>query len=205
MNFDKNNSLHINYDEIVKIIEPNMKILDLGCGDGTLLKRLVTEKNIKGKGIDFNQENVVLAIKKGLSVIQGNIDEGLADFLDDEMDYVILNQTLQSAQNPDYVIREMLRVGKKAVVSFPNFAYWRIRLYLLFKGKMPKSSRLPFDWFDTPNIHLLTVKDFFDFCKNRKIKISKSIYTHKGKVLNPLLKSFFADILAEDVLFVIQK
>jgi methionine biosynthesis protein MetW len=99
----------------------------------------------------------------------------------------------------------MLRVGKKAVVSFPNFAYWRIRLYLLFKGKMPKSSRLPFDWFDTPNIHLLTVKDFFDFCKNRKIKISKSIYTHKGKVLNPLLKSFFADILAEDVLFVIQK
>ena len=121
------------------------------------------------------------------------------------MDYVILNQTLQSTQNPDFVIKEMLRVGKHAVVSFPNFAYWRIRFYLLFKGKMPKSKMLPFEWYDTPNIHLLTVRDFFDYCEKRDIKISKSILTRRGKVVKSRLRRTFADIFAEEVIFVIHK
>ena len=142
---------------------------------------------------------------KGLSIIQGDIDEGLEDFADNEMDYVILNQTLQSTQNPDFVIKEMLRVGKHAVVSFPNFAYWRIRFYLLFKGKMPKSKMLPFEWYDTPNIHLLTVRDFFDYCEKRDIKISKSILTRRGKVVKSRLRRTFADIFAEEVIFVIHK
>ena len=203
MNNDE--ALHANYNHIVPLIENGTKVLDLGCGDGTLLKKLIDEKNVHGKGIEINQENVIEALHKGLSIIQGDIDEGLEDFADNEMDYVILNQTLQSTQNPDFVIKEMLRVGKHAVVSFPNFAYWRIRFYLLFKGKMPKSKMLPFEWYDTPNIHLLTVRDFFDYCEKRDIKISKSILTRRGKVVNSRLRRTFADIFAEEVIFVIQK
>lgn len=203
MNNDE--ALHANYNHIVPLIENGAKVLDLGCGDGTLLKKLIDEKNVHGKGIEINQENVIEALHKGLSIIQGDIDEGLEDFADNEMDYVILNQTLQSTQNPDFVIKEMLRVGKHAVVSFPNFAYWRIRFYLLFKGKMPKSKMLPFEWYNTPNIHLLTVRDFFDYCEKRDIKISKSILTRRGKVVNSRLRRTFADIFAEEVIFVIHK
>jgi len=203
MNNDE--ALHANYNHIVPLIENGAKVLDLGCGDGTLLKKLIDEKNVHGKGIEINQENVIEALHKGLSIIQGDIDEGLEDFADNEMDYVILNQTLQSTQNPDFVIKEMLRVGKHAVVSFPNFAYWRIRFYLLFKGKMPKSKMLPFEWYDTPNIHLLTVRDFFDYCEKRDIKISKSILTRRGKVVKSRLRRTFADIFAEEVIFVIHK
>ncbi len=203
MNNDE--ALHANYNHIVPLIENGAKVLDLGCGDGTLLKKLIDEKNVHGKGIEINQENVIEALHKGLSIIQGDIDEGLEDFADNEMDYVILNQTLQSTQNPDFVIKEMLRVGKHAVVSFPNFAYWRIRFYLLFKGKMPKSKMLPFEWYDTPNIHLLTVRDFFDYCEKRDIKISKSILTRRGKIVNSRLRRTFADIFAEEVIFVIHK
>ena len=203
MNNDE--ALHANYNHIVPLIENGAKVLDLGCGDGTLLKKLIDEKNVHGKGIEINQENVIQALHKGLSIIQGDIDEGLEDFSDNEMDYFILNQTLQSTQNPDFVIKEMLRVGKHAVVSFPNFAYWRIRFYLLFKGKMPKSKMLPFEWYDTPNIHLLTVRDFFDYCEKRDIKISKSILTRRGKIVNSRLRRTFADIFAEEVIFVIHK
>lgn len=203
MNNDE--ALHANYNHIVQLIENGTKVLDLGCGDGTLLKKLIDEKKVHGKGIEINQENVIQSLHKGLSVIQGDIDEGLEDFSDNEMDYVILNQTLQSTQNPDFVIKEMLRVGKNAVVSFPNFAYWRIRFYLLFKGKMPKSKMLPFEWYDTPNIHLLTVRDFFDYCEKRNIKISKSILTRRGKIVNSRFRKIFADIFAEEVIFVIHK
>ncbi len=205
MDKEKEKSLHPNYDLIANLVETGSSVLDLGCGDGTLLRKLIDEKNVKGKGIEINQDNVIKSIHKGLSVIQGNIDEGLADFSDGEVDYVVLNQTLQSAQKPDYVINEMLRVGKYGIVSFPNFAYWRIRMYLLLKGKMPKSKMLPFEWYDTPNIHLLTVKDFFDYCEQRNIKITKSILTRRGKVIRSNLKKVFADIFAEEVIFVIQK
>ena len=205
MDKEKEKSLHPNYDLIANLVETGSSVLDLGCGDGTLLRKLIDEKNVKGKGIEINQDNVIKSIHKGLSVIQGNIDEGLADFSDGEVDYVVLNQTLQSAQKPDYVINEMLRVGKYGIVSFPNFAYWRIRMYLLLKGKMPKSKMLPFEWYDTPNIHLLTVKDFFDYCEQRNIKITKSILTRRGKVIRSNLKKVFADIFAEEVIVVIQK
>ena len=205
MDKEKEKSLHPNYDLIANLVETDSSVLDLGCGDGTLLRKLIDEKNVKGKGIEINQDNVIKSIHKGLSVIQGDIDEGLADFSDGEVDYVVLNQTLQSAQKPDYVINEMLRVGKYGIVSFPNFAYWRIRMYLLLKGKMPKSKMLPFEWYDTPNIHLLTVKDFFDYCEQRNIKITKSILTRRGKVIRSNLKKVFADIFAEEAIFVIQK
>lgn len=200
-----NRALHLNYNIICELVENGSNVLDLGCGDGTLLKMLHDKKNTFGKGIEISQENVIKAINKGLSVIQGNIDDGLEDFAGQDIDYVILNQTLQSVQKPDFVIEEMLRTGKKAIVSFPNFAYWKIRLYLLFKGKMPKSKRLPFEWYDTPNIHLLTVKDFFDFCEKRNINILKTILVRKGYPLKSGFKKNFADIFAEEVIFIISK
>ena len=198
-------AIHPNYDVIIDLIENNSKVLDLGCGDGSLLKELIDRKNVKGSGVEINQENVIKSIHKGLSVIQGDIDEGLSDFSDNELDYVILNQTLQATEKPDYVIKEMLRVGKKVVLGFPNFAYWRIRAYLLFNGKMPKSDFLPFEWYNTPNIHLLTVRDFFDYCENNGIKIEKAILMRKNRVIKSRFKKTFADIFAEEVIFVIHK
>ncbi len=197
--------LHLNYSIINELVENGSKILDLGCGDGELLHILKNEKNVKGLGIDINQDNVISCLKKGLSVIQGDIDTGLKEFADKSYDYVILNQTLQSTHNPEYVMQEMLRVGKKCVVSFPNFAYWRVRYHLFFKGKMPMSRILPFAWYNTPNIHLLTVSDFFDFTKERDIKILKSIYTTRAEVKKFPLTRFLPNLFAEEVIFVVAK
>lgn len=198
-------SLHLNYSVITENIEQGAKVLDLGCGSGELLKMLVDKKHCTGCGIDINQNNVIESIQKGLSVVQGDIDEGLKEFLDDEYDYVILNQTLQSTEKPDYVIEEMLRVGKKVVVSFPNFGYWRVRFYLFFKGRMPKSKMLPFCWYDTPNIHLLTIEDFFDFCKERNIKIKKSVYIKRGQISKNPFNRILTNFLCEEALFIIER
>lgn len=192
----------INYDIITQIIPKNSRILDLGCGDGVLLKKLIDEKSAVGTGVEINPGVAIKAIEKGLSVIQGDIDEGLKQFLDGSFDYVVLNQTLQSAEKPDFVIDEMLRVGKKSIVSFPNFAYWKVRFYLFFWGKMPKSKDLPYEWYNTPNIHLLTVNDFYEFCQQRKIKIlNKVCISESGKRTNGL----FSSLLSSEVIFVIQK
>ena len=202
--FKPNESLHLNYTVITDIIEDGAKILDLGCGNGTLLKMLTDKKHCSGLGIDINQNNVIESIQKGLSVVQGDIDEGLKEFEDNEFDCVILNQTLQSTEKPDYVIEEMLRTGKKGVVSFPNFGYWRVRFYLFFNGRMPKSKMLPFNWYDTPNIHLLTVEDFFDFCKEHNIKITKSVYIKRGRISKNPFNRILTNLLCEEALFVIE-
>ena len=203
--FNPSESLHLNYAVIAGMIEEHSKVLDLGCGNGELLKMLTTKMHCSGIGIDINQNNVIESIQKGLSVIQGDIDEGLKEFTDKEFDYVILNQTLQSTEKPDFVIEEMLRAGKKNVVSFPNFGYWRVRFYLFFKGRMPKSKMLPFNWYDTPNIHLLTIEDFFDFCKERDIRISKSIYIKRGKISKNPFNRILTNLLCEEAIFVIEK
>ncbi len=195
----------LNYSVITDIIEPKSKVLDLGCGEGDLLKMLIDEKHCSGFGIDINQQNVINSIQKGLSIVQADIDEGLGEFLEDEYDYVILNQTLQSAEKPDFVVEEMLRVGKKVVVSFPNFGYWRVRFYLFFKGKMPKSKMLPYTWYNTPNIHLLTIADFFEFCKERNIKIDKTVYIKRSKVSKNPLTRFLTNWLCEEAVFVIHR
>lgn len=203
--YGESNGLRLNYSIITDIIDEGAKVLDLGCGDGTLLAKLIDEKNVKGLGVEINQDAVISSLEKGLSVIQGDLDAGLNEFEDKEYDWVILNQTLQSTEKPDYIIEEMLRVGKKAVVSFPNFAYWKVRFYLLFMGKMPKSKLLPFEWFDTPNIHLLTVNDFYTFCTERNIKILKSVYTTKAKIRTNVFTHFLSNFFAEEVIFVVSK
>lgn len=203
--YGKTQGLRLNYSIITEIIDKGAKVLDLGCGDGSLLAQLIEEKRVKGLGIEINQDSAISAMEKGLSVIQGDIDEGLKGFEDKEYDWVILNQTLQSTEKPDYVVDEMLRVGKKAVVSFPNFAYWKVRFYLFFTGHMPKSKVLPFEWYNTPNIHLLTVNDFYEFCKKRNIKILKSVYMTKANVKKHFLMRLLSNFFAEEVIFVISR
>lgn len=202
--YTSSKGLHLNYSIISNMIKPNHTVLDLGCGDGILMQML-QKKGIKVHGIEIDQNNVVKCLEKGLSVIQGDIDEGLQGYPDNSYDYIILNSTLQSTEKPDYVIKEMLRVGKQVVVSFPNFAYWKVRFYLLFFGKMPKSKMLPFEWFNTPNIHLLTIEDFYTFAKSNNIKIKDAIYMKEGKTRKSIIHKIFDNFFAEEVIFVIEK
>lgn len=203
--YGKSQGLRLNYSIITEIINKGAKVLDLGCGDGSLLAQLIKEKKVNGIGVEINQDSAISAMEKGLSVIQGDIDEGLKGFDDKEYDWVILNQTLQSTEKPDYVVDEMLRVGKKVVVSFPNFAYWKVRFYLFFTGHMPKSKVLPFEWYNTPNIHLLTVNDFYEFCAKRDIKILQSVFMTKANVKKNFFIRSLSNFFAEEVIFVISK
>lgn len=203
--YGKSKGLRLNYSIITDIVDKGSKILDLGCGEGDLLAKLIEEKGVNGLGVEINQDAAISSLEKGLSVIQADIDEGLKGFEDNQYDWVILNQTLQSTEKPDYVIDEMLRVGRKAVVSFPNFAYWKVRFYLFFFGKMPKSKILPFEWYNTPNIHLLTVNDFYEFCKKRNINILKSVFMTRANVKKNFFIRKLSNFFAEEVIFVISK
>ena len=194
----------LNYRQITKLVKEGSKILDLGCGDGYLFKKLVDEKKVTGVGIEIDENAVIKTMERGLSVIQADLDKGLSQFGNKTFDYTILNRTLQSTDKPDYVLEEMLRVGKKAIVSFPNFGYWKVRFYLLFKGKMPKSRALPYEWYNTPNIHLNTVEDFFDYCKKNDINIIDCIYLAKKKARKKVIKPF-ANFFSEEAIFVISK
>ena len=194
----------LNYRQITKLVKEGSKILDLGCGDGYLFKKLVDEKKVTGVGIEIDENAVIKTMERGLSVIQADLDKGLSQFGNKTIDYTILNRTLQSTDKPDYVLEEMLRVGKKAIVSFPNFGYWKVRFYLLFKGKMPKSRALPYEWYNTPNIHLNTVEDFFDYCKKNEINIIDCIYLAKKKARKKVIKPF-ANFFSEEAIFVISK
>ncbi len=158
---------------IASWIAPNSKVLDLGCGEGDLLQYLKDNKNVIGTGIEFAEDKVVKCISKGLSVLQGDINEEVEDYADQTFDYVILSQTLQQVYEPDKLIKNLLRIGAKVVVSFPNFSHWHCRLQLLFKGHAPKSSQLPYEWFNTPNIRVLTINDFKVFAKKTGFTILK--------------------------------
>ena len=160
---------------IANLIEANMRVLDVGCGDGTLMEFLKNNKKIDIRGIEISKNNVQQCIGKGLTVIEGDAEKDLSQFPDGSFDFVILSQTLQAFLNPEKVISELLRVGKKAIVTIPNFGYWKVRLHLLIKGTMPVTRTLPDEWYNTPNLHMCTIKDFFNFCENRKINLYKSI------------------------------
>jgi methionine biosynthesis protein MetW len=203
--YETSQGLHVNYEVIMQMVEPEAKVLDLGCGSGALLKLLKDKKNVKGRGVEINEDNVIKCIEKGLSVFQGDIDEGLKDYQDKSFDYVVLNRTLQCTHRPDYVIQEMLRVGDKAVISFPNFAYWRVRLHLLMAGRMPKSNMLPFEWFNTPNIHLLTINDFKAFCEERQIEILKEVYMNKACVKKDFFHNVMPNFFAEEAILVVSR
>ena len=160
---------------ISELIENNTRVLDVGCGDGTLMKHLKNEKNIDTRGLEISKKNVQICISKGLSIIEGNAEKDLHQFPNLSFDYAVLSQTLQAFYNPEKVIEDLLRVANKAVVTIPNFGYWRVRMHLLLKGTMPVTKNLPNDWYNTPNLHMCTIKDFYNYCFKKKIEIYKSI------------------------------
>ena len=167
---------------ISNLIEKNTRVLDVGCGDGILMEYLKYNKEIDIRGIEISKDNVQKCLSKGLTVIEGDAEKDLLQFPDSSFDFVILSQTLQAFLNPEIVIKELLRVGKKAIVTIPNFGFWKVRLHLLIKGTMPITKNLPDEWYNTPNLHMCTIKDFYNFCENRKIKLDKSLALHNEKI-----------------------
>lgn len=179
-------------------IEPGSKVLDLGCGSGRLLHWLATEKGVHGTGIEHQEEKVLKGIERGLSILHGDINEEVRDYPDGHFDYVILSQTLQQVYDPARLIREMLRVGKRGVVSFPNFAFYRIRAQLLFRGRAPVSRELPYEWYETPNIRIITIRDFQRFCRREGFLIERETavrtpHHHEKGVQVHILPNLFAN------------
>ena len=166
---------------IAELLPKNVRVLDVGCGDGSLMDLLIKEKNIEARGLEIKEEHVKKCIYKGLSVIEGNAETELHQFPDQSFDYVVLSQTLQAFYNPEKVLKELLRVGKSAIVSIPNFGYWKVRTSLLIFGKMPMTKTLPYNWHNTPNLHMCTIKDMFNFCNEKNIKIDKILGINEDK------------------------
>jgi methionine biosynthesis protein MetW len=181
------------YRIIGEIVEPRTKVLDLGCGDGELLQWLAENKAVDARGVELSSSKVQRAIARGVSVYQGDIDEGLADYPDRAFDYIILSQTLQETHRPRKVLREMLRVGRRAIVAFPNFGHWSVRLSMLLSGGAPKTHLFPYDWFESPNIHILTVHDFEHLCALEGLKIERC-YFLSGASKVTLFPNLFAEV-----------
>ncbi len=188
------------YEIILNIVNENAKVLDLGCGDGELLRLLMDRKNVKGVGIENDEKMIYSCVQRGVTVEHFDIDEGLPDFPDDFFDYVILNFTLQETKKPKHVIHEALRVGKEVIVSFPNFAYYVVRFYIGILGKTPKTKALPYRWDETPNLHYFTIKDFVEFCNQEEINIIDFTGFTGTRRIN-----FFPNLFAEQAIFLIRK
>ena len=191
---------------ISELIENNKRVLDVGCGDGTLMKHLKDNKNIDTRGLEISKNNVQLCISKSLSVIEGNAERDLQQFPDLSFDYAILSQTLQAFYNPEKVIDDLLRVANKAIVTIPNFGYGKVRLHLLLKGTMPITKNLPNEWYNTPNLHMCTIKDFYNFCSKKNIELYKSIALNGEKTsqinkINLNIKNLYSEL----GIFLIQK
>ena len=195
----KNLIMKKEFKVIADLLPNNTRVLDVGCGDGSLMNLLVNEKNIEVRGLELEKKNVRECIYKGLTVIQGNAETELYQFPNQSFDYVVLSQTLQAFYNPDKVLRELLRIGKSVIVSIPNFGYWKVRTSLLFFGKMPMTKTLPNSWYNTPNLHMCTIKDLFNYCDEQNIKIQKVIGVNEDKISlikknNLEMKNFFSKL-----------
>jgi methionine biosynthesis protein MetW len=188
------------YAIISELVQPNTKVLDLGCGDGELLHWLAENKGVEARGIEINGAKVQRAIAQGVAVYQGDIDQGLADYPDDTFDYVILSQTLQETRNPLKVVSEMLRVARHVIVAFPNFGHWSVRLAHLISGRAPKTKLFPYEWYSSPNIHFLTVDDFEDLVKQEGWAVERRIFL-AGRRTGKLLPN----LMAEVAVFLIRK
>ncbi|GAA4773886.1 methionine biosynthesis protein MetW [Stakelama sediminis] len=178
---------------IARNVDPGTRVLDIGCGDGSLMAALRDTRGVDARGLELDPANVSAAVARGLSVVQGNADTDLADYPDQSFDYAILSQTLQTTRRPDLVLDDLLRIGRRAFVSFPNFAHWRVRLSLLWGGRMPVTRLLPERWYDTPNIHHVTIDDFRAMVAERGIEIEKARYLRGDRRTGPAAANFFAE------------
>lgn len=191
---------------IADLIAPNSRVLDVGCGDGALLELLARTKDVDGRGLELSQAGVNACVTHGLSVVQGDADTDLSSYPDKAFDYVILTQTIQATRNPKLVLQELLRIGERVVVSLPNFGYWKVRLLLAFGGKMPVTSALDQPWFDTPNIHLCTIRDFINLCDELDVVFEKAFARRtagRPYVFRPPV--LFANLFAEEAIFVLSR
>jgi methionine biosynthesis protein MetW len=169
------------FEAIAAWVRPQAAVLDLGCGDGLLLEFLTASREVKGYGIEIADENVLACVRRGVNVIQGDLERGLQGFDAGSFDYVILSQTLQAMRHTEEIVLEMLRVGRQAIVTFPNFGHWRSRWQVAFGGRMPVSATLPYEWYETPNVHLCTIRDFERFCAAHSIRVLERVVLHAGR------------------------
>lgn len=181
-----------------EIVEPGSRVLDLGCGEGELLAWLVENKNVMARGVEISSTQVRRAISRGVSAYQGDIDEGLADYPDKAFDYVILSQTLQESRSPLKVLREILRVGRRAIISFPNYAHYSMRLNMLFQGQAPKTKLFPYNWYDSPNIHFLSIKDFENLCREQNFPITQRYFLSGAQRV-----TFLPNLMAKTAVFLL--
>jgi methionine biosynthesis protein MetW len=191
---------------IAEMVEPGSRVLDVGCGDGTLLRLLAARKGVDGRGIELSQAGVNNCVAKGLSVIQGDADTDLVYYPDLAFDYAILSQTIQATYSPRHVLEQLLRIGRRAIVSFPNFGHWRVRAKLLFGGHMPRTDYLPDRWYDTPNIHLCTINDFVDLCRDVGAKIERAVALNAyGRKLGVSMPLFAQNLFGEQAVFLLSR
>jgi methionine biosynthesis protein MetW len=191
---------------VAELVAPGSRVLDVGCGDGELLRLLAEERNVDGRGIELSQQGVNDCVAKGLSVIQGDADADLVDYPDDAFDYVILSQTLQATRQPRVVLEHMLRIGRRAIVSAPNFGHWRIRAQVAFLGRMPVTKNLSYAWYDTPNIHFCTIADFIALAREIGATIDKSVALDvHGRPLSPIFSQWAWNLLGDQAIFLLHR
>ena len=192
------------FQHVIDLVDPGSRVLDLGCGEGYLLKALQTQKRARVQGIELSDMAIQACVEKGLFVYHGDLDEGLADFNDQSVDYVILTSTIQVLHRPDFLINEAARVGRKCIISVPNFAYWRVRSQLLLTGMMPKTAKLPYEWYNSPNIHLTTIKDFRKFCQDNSLQILDETALVLGELSSRRVR-LFPNFFADYAIFLVQR
>jgi len=185
-------TIRLDHQIISEWVVSGATVLDLGCGNGDLLYVLIKQKSARGHGLEINEQEIYKCVAKGLNVLHGDIEKGLSDYKDRSFDYVILNQSLQQIRSVDAVIKDALRVGKKVIVGFPNFAYYRSRVQIFFDGKTPVNESLPYQWYETPNLHFFSISDFLEYCRTKKIHIERQAFLNRtGQIY--LLPNVFAE------------